>query len=155
MILVKKAIQEFERRIEGSGCEEGIIALSVDPDCRPCQFDQGACMIASYGGRSAEFVTFEPTRAKTRISFMFGASVDTLATRAAACAILNAATGFLCMNRVLRSCSPGCHEPCLNKLKERLEGKRVAICGSSRQLAAGLGGGPGAHRIHLQAFSAG
>ncbi len=70
---------------------------------------------------------------------MFGAALETPAMRAAACAILNAATGFLCMNRVLRSCSPECHESCLIKLEERLEGKRVAIWGSSRKLVAGLG----------------
>jgi len=137
-MIIERAILELESRIEGSGCEEGIISLSVDPEIKPCQFDQGACMIASYGGRSGEFITFEPTRAKTRISFMFGATLDTPGIRGAACAILNAVTGFLCMNRVLRSCSPTCHEPCLSELKDRLNGKSVALLGSSRKLRSEL-----------------
>ena len=129
MIIIEKATQELEKRIKGSGCEEGIVSLSVDPETKTCQYDNGACMIASYGGRSAEFVTFDPTRANTRISFMFGAELETPGVRAAACAIINAFTGFLCMNRVLHSCSPECHGPCLTQLEERVKGKRVAICG--------------------------
>jgi hypothetical protein len=142
MIIVKKATEELEKRVEGSGCEEGIVSLSVDPGRKTCQYDSGACMIASYGGRSAEFVTFDPTRANTRVSFMFGADLDTPRVRAAACAIINVFTGFLCMNRVLRSCSPECHGPCLEELKERVAGKRVAVSGSSRTLETGLSSGP-------------
>ncbi|HTY15732.1 MAG TPA: hypothetical protein VMC42_08510 [Methanoregulaceae archaeon] len=141
MIIIEKATEELEKRVEGSGCEEGIVSLSVDPDRKTCQFDRGACMIASYGGRSAEFVTFEPTRANTRVSFMFGADLGTPPVRAAACAIINVFTGFLCMNRVLRSCSPEYHGPCLNELKDRVSGKRVAIAGSSGNLEAGLRSG--------------
>jgi hypothetical protein len=140
MMIIEKATEELEKRVEGSGCEEGIVGLSVDPGRKTCQFDDGACMIASYGGRSAEFVTFEPTRANTRVSFMFGADLDSPRIRAAACAIINVFTGFLCMNRVLRSCSPECHGPCLGELKGRVLGKRVAIAGSSRNLEAGLRG---------------
>jgi hypothetical protein len=138
MIIIERATQELEKRTEGSGCEEGIVSLSVDPAVKTCQYDSGACMLASYGGRSAEFVTFDPTRASTRISFMFGAKLDTPRVRAAACAIINAVTGFLCMNRVLHSCSPECHGPCLARLRERLRGKRVAICGTSRKLGSAL-----------------
>jgi len=139
MIIIERAIQELEKRTEGSGCEEGIVHLSVDPGIKTCQYDNGACMIASYGGRSAEFVTFEPTRANTRISFMFRAKLDAPGVRAAACAIINAVTGFLCMNRVPHSCSPECHGPCLSELEGRLRGKRVALSGTSRKLESGLG----------------
>jgi hypothetical protein len=139
VIIIERATQELEKRTEGSGCEEGIVSLSVDPAVKTCQYDNGACMIASYGGRSAEFVTFNPTRASTRISFMFGAKLDTPDVRAAACAIINVFTGFLCMNRVRHSCSPECHGPCLTRLEERLKGKRVALCGTSRKLGSALG----------------
>jgi hypothetical protein len=69
---------------------------------------------------------------------MFGAELDSPRIRAAACAIINAFTGFLCMNRVLHSCSPECHGPCLNELKDRVLGKRVALAGTSRNLESGL-----------------
>jgi hypothetical protein len=138
MIIIERATRELQKRTEGSGCEEGIVGLSVDPAIKTCQYDNGACMIASYGGRSAEFVTFDPTRARTKISFMFGANLGTSGARAAACAIINVVTGFLCMNRVMHSCSPECHRPCLTLLQERLKGKRVAICGTSRVLGSAL-----------------
>jgi hypothetical protein len=139
MIIIEKATQELEKRTRGSGCEEGIVSLSVDPGTKTCQYDNGACMIASYGGRSAEFVTFDPTRASTMVSFMFGAKLETPGVRAAACAIINAFTGFLCMNRVLHSCSTECHGPCLTLLEERVRGKRVAIAGTSKKLMSALG----------------
>ena len=138
MIIIEKATEELEKRVEGSGCEEGIVGLSVDPAAKTCPYDSGGCMIASYGGRSAEFVTFEPTRASTRVSFMFGARLDSPKVRAAACAIINAFTGFLCMNRVLHSCNPECHGPCLDELNDHVRGRRVAVVGSSRVLGNGL-----------------
>ncbi len=72
---------------------------------------------------------------------MFGADLGSPRIRAAACAIINVFTGFLCMNRVLRSCSPECHGPCLDELRGRVSGKRVAVSGSSRNLEAGLRAG--------------
>ena len=41
-------------------------------------------MVASFGGKTAEFVTDNPIRARTKISFMFGAPLDTPQTRSAA-----------------------------------------------------------------------
>jgi hypothetical protein len=131
MGIIEKAVKELEERLEGSGCEDGVVTLYVDPDLKICQFERGACMVAVYGGKSAEFVTHDPTRAKTKISFMFGTTFETEAIKAAACAIINAVTGFLCISRILRSCNPQYHVPCLNELKGRIKGKKVYIMGMS------------------------
>ena len=88
-------------------------------------------MVATFGGKSAEFVTSDPTRATTKLSFMFGATFENPRIRAAACAIINALTGFLCINRISHSCSPGCHQPCLAELKEKINGRTVSLIGSS------------------------
>jgi len=134
MKILEDAVFELEKRTEGSGCEEGVIDLFTDPGVKICQYERGACMMASYGGRSGEFVTFEPTRAKTRLSFMFGAVLETPRMRAAACAIINVVTGFLCINRTLHSCNPECHAPCLYELKEYVKGRTLFILGSSQKL---------------------
>jgi hypothetical protein len=134
MKILEGAVQELEKRIKGSGCDEGAFGLFTDPDVKICQYERGVCMMASYGGKSAEFITFEPTRAKTRLSFMFGATFENSRTGAAACAIINAVTGFLCINRTLHSCNPECHAPCLYELKEHIKGRTLFIFGSSQKL---------------------
>ena len=112
-----------------TGCEDGNIVLSVNPDRKVCQFERGACMEAFFGGRVAEFVTFEPTRATTRLGFLFDAVLESTAHRAAACAMINVMAGFFCISRVRRSCPPECHAACRSALMEETGGRMVGGVG--------------------------
>ena len=132
--MIEESVLLLEERVQGSGCEEGAVNLRVDPDCVKCPYEHGVCMVATFGGKSAEFVTSDPTRATTKLSFMFGAAFENPRIRAAACSIINALTGFLCINRVSHSCSPRCHLPCLDGLKEKINGRRVFLFGPSPRL---------------------
>lgn len=134
MGIIEDSVHLLEEQAQGSGCEDGAVNLRVDPDCTKCQFEQGVCMVATFGGKSAEFVTSDPTRATTKISFMFGATFGNTRMRAAACAIINALTGFLCINRISHSCSPEYHHPCLEELKKRINGRAVCLIGYSSRL---------------------
>jgi hypothetical protein len=125
MDIIIEAVNRLEQRIHGSGSEDGIVTLQSDPDAIFCQYEHGACLRALYGGRSAEFVTSEPITAKTRIGFMFGAPLEKLTLRAAACSILNVVTGFFCFSRVLKSCDPVRHKECLSALKQEIGLGRV------------------------------
>jgi hypothetical protein len=82
-------------------------------------------MEAGFGGRTGEFVTFDPIRATTKIEFMFGAPLDTPATRGAACAVLNVVTAFLCLSRGVRACPLSCHTACRQELTKKLQTTRV------------------------------
>lgn len=126
-------------RIQGCGYEDGTVVLGTDPDAVLCQFEHGACMTATFGGRTAEFVTCEPTRAKTLLGFMIGASFTSHRTRAAACAIINAVCGFLCISRKLRACTRDMHAPCLQELGQRLGGVSVFVVGGNRNSDRALG----------------
>jgi len=134
MSIIEESVHFLEERVQGSGCEDGTVQLKVDPDCTKCPYEHGVCMVATFGGKSSEFVTSEPTRATTKISFMFGATFDNPRLRAAACVIINAVTGFLCLNRVLHACIPGCHRACLDELKRKINGRKVRLIGSSTRL---------------------
>jgi hypothetical protein len=87
-------------------------------------------MTASFGGRTAEFITFDPIRARTKIAFMYDAPLDTPSTRGAALAIVNVVTGFFCLSRVLHACKESSHAACLEELKRELGGKRICCIGS-------------------------
>jgi hypothetical protein len=130
MDILIDSVNKLETILEHSGCDEVGVLLDVKPDAVNCQFDWGACMTATFGGRSAEFVTSDPIRAQTKISFMFGAPLDTPAVRGAACAMINAATGFFCLSRVLHSCPGSKHGDCMRELGKAIEGKRVFCKGS-------------------------
>jgi hypothetical protein len=144
MGIIEESVHLLEEQVQGSGCEDGVVNLRVDPDSTKCPYEYGVCMVATFGGKSAEFVTNDPTRATTKLSFMFGAAFENPRIKAAACAIINAVTGFLCINRVSHSCSPGCHQPCLVKLKEKINGRNVCLLGYSSRL-----------EMELQAFLVG
>ena len=130
MNILIDSVNKLETILEHSGCEEVGVLLDVKPDVVNCQFDRGACMTASFGGRSAEFVTSDPIRAQTKISFMFGAPLDTPSVRSAACAMINVATGFFCLSRVLHACSYSKHVDCMRELDMAITGKRVLCIGS-------------------------
>jgi hypothetical protein len=135
MDILIAAVKKLEERVHNTGCEDGNIVLSVNPDAVPCQFENGASMEASFGGRKAQFVTSDPIRATTRIGFMFGAPLDKPAQRGAAGAIINVITGFLCISRILKSCETACHADCLFRLSEEIKGKSVYLYGDSAKFA--------------------
>jgi hypothetical protein len=58
---------------------------------------------------------------------MFGAPLDTPATRGAACAIMNAVAAFLCLIRNPRACPPTSHPACIADLKRRI-GAQTVFC---------------------------
>ncbi len=130
MDILIDSVNKLETILAHSGCEEVGVILDVKPDAVNCQFDWGACMTASFGGRSAEFVTSDPIRAQTKISFMFGAPLDTPAVRSAACAMINVATGFFCLSRVLHACPGPKHADCMRELGMAIKGKRILCIGS-------------------------
>jgi hypothetical protein len=136
MDIIVKAVNRLEDRIHGSGSEDGVVSIETDPDTIICQFEHGACLRALYGGRSAQFVTSEPITAKTRIGFMFGATLEKLPLRAAACSILNVVTGFFCFSRVLKSCDPDRHRDCLSALRQEIGMGRVFPLGMTPNAAA-------------------
>jgi hypothetical protein len=139
MDIVIESVKKLEGILEHSGCEETGVILDVDPDAVNCQYEKGACLTASFGGRSAEFVTHNPIRATTKISFMFGAPLDTPPVRSAACAIVNVATGFFCLSRVLHSCPESSHIPCHEQLKREIAGKRIYCMGDMSKIESVLG----------------
>jgi hypothetical protein len=130
MDLIIDTVKKLELMMTGSGCEESGVVIDVRPDTVNCQFERGACMTASFGGRSADFITFDPIRANTKISFMFGTSLDSPPVRGAAVAIVNVATGFFCLSRVLHSCPKSSHTECCRQLLHELGGKRIFCRGN-------------------------
>ncbi|NYT07681.1 MAG: hypothetical protein GKC05_05445 [Methanomicrobiales archaeon] len=139
MDIITEAVKRLENRIHGSGSEEGIVTIQTDPDRVICQYERGACLKATYGGRSAEFVTMDPVTAKTRIGFMFGAVLGTLPQRAAACAIMNVATGFFCLSRTLKACDPVAHRECRAALRKEIGGESMYPVGIDGNALAGFG----------------
>jgi hypothetical protein len=130
MDIIIDSVSKLEEILRHSGCEEGGVKLDVNPDTKPCQFERGACMVATFGGRSAEFVTFDPIRAMTKISFLTGAPLDTPTTRGAACAIINVVLGFFCLSRVCHACPASAHHACLHEVKEKLAGCTIYCTGA-------------------------
>jgi hypothetical protein len=130
MDIIRDSVEKIRALLEHGGCGDGDVLLAVDPDAKTCQFEEGACMTASFGGRSAEFVSFDPLRARTKIAFMYDATLDTPPTRGAAAAIVNVVTGFFCLSRVLHACPVSCHAPCREELKREIGGRRICCIGS-------------------------
>jgi hypothetical protein len=140
MDIIQDSVKKIKEILEHGGCTEGDVLLDINPDARNCQFEKGACMTASFGGRTADFVTFDPVRARTRISFMYDVPLDTLSARGAASVIINVVTGFFCLSRVLHACTESCHAPCLEELKREIGGKRVCFIGSMPEIEHHFGG---------------
>lgn len=130
MDIVIESVKKIEGLVENSGCTDAGVVLDVDPDEEICQFEKGASMSATFGGRSADFTTYDPIRAPTKISFMFGAPLDTLPIRGAATAIINVVLGFLCMSRVLHACQESCHASCRERIHQELDANRLFCIGS-------------------------
>lgn len=130
MDIIRDSVTKIKDILEHGGCGEGNVLLDVNPNAKNCQFEKGACMTASFGGRTADFVTFDPLRACTKIAFMYDAPLDTGATRGAAAAIVNVVTGFFCLSRVLHACPESSHAPCLAELEQAIKGKKVFCVGN-------------------------
>jgi hypothetical protein len=130
MDIVIEAVKKLHDILTDSGCEDGPVVLRINPDGFQCQYEKGACMEACFGGRTGEFVTFDPIQATTKVEFMFGAPLDTPALRGAACAILNVVAAFLCLSRNIRACPASCYAVCKQDLKTRLGTKNVYCLGS-------------------------
>lgn len=133
------AIGKLETILADSGCEEGVVTLTVNYDADVCQYPKGVCMEGCFGGQRGQFVTSEPVRANTRISFMFGAPLASRKQRGAAGAIINAVSAFLCLTRKLRPCTPDCYGPCLAELSREVAGKRVYLVDPMPVLERALG----------------
>lgn len=138
MDLIIQTVNKLESMMKDSGCEESGVVIDVRPDTINCQFEHGACMTASFGGRSADFITYDPVRANTKISFMFGIPLDTPRVRGAAVAIVNVASGFFCLSRILHSCPESSHSECCRQLQDELEGKKIFCRGSIPAIDASL-----------------
>lgn len=129
MDIILNSVKKIKDILEHGGCGEGDVLLDVNPDVKNCQFEKGACMTAAFGKRTADFVTYDPVRALTKISFMYDAPLDTPSTRGAAAAIVNVVTGFFCLSRVLHACPESCHAPCLAELAQEIAGKKIFCVG--------------------------
>jgi hypothetical protein len=140
MDIIRESVLKVKDILDHGGCREGDVLLDVNPKANNCQFEKGACMIASFGGRTADFVTFDPLRACTKIEYMYGAPLDTVATRGAAAAIVNVVTGFFCLSRVLRACPESSHAPCFAELEQEIKGKKVFCVGDIAKINLVLGG---------------
>lgn len=130
MDLIIDTVNTLETMMKNSGCDDGGVVLDVNTDVKNCQFERGACMTAVFGGRSADFVTFDPVRATTKISFMFGTPLETSRMRGAATAIVNVVSGFFCLSRVLHSCPASSHAECNRQMLHELSGKRIFCIGT-------------------------
>ncbi len=129
MSFLHEAVGRLEALLQDSGCEDGVVALHVNYDADVCQYPKGVSMEGWFGGRIGQFVTGEPIRATTRVSFMFGAPLRDRRQRGAACAIINAVSAFLCLERGLRACTPDHRAPCLAALSGELSGRRIYALG--------------------------
>jgi hypothetical protein len=125
MDIIIETVKKLETMMKDGGCEDGGVVLDVNPETVNCQFERGACMTASFGGKSADFTTLNPIRAKTKISFMFDAPLDAQPVRGAAAAIVNVVTGFFCLSRILHSCPGSSHHECQRQLLDELAGKKI------------------------------
>jgi len=135
-----EAIGKIEGVLKDSGVEDGVVTLEVTYGGDVCQYPKGVRMEGHFGGRSGQFVTSDPGRANTRISFMFGAPLANPKQRAAAGAIVNTVSALLCLARRLRPCTPDCYGPCLAELSREVAGKRIYLVGPMPVLERALAG---------------
>jgi hypothetical protein len=130
MDIVVDSVKKVEELTEHGGCADAGVILDVNPDMKICQFEQGAAMTATFGGRIAVFTTYDPIRAPTKIAFMFEAPLESAGVRGAAIAIINVVLGFLCMSRVLQPCRESSHATCRNEIRKELANKNLYCIGS-------------------------
>ena len=139
MNLIAHAVTTLEDTVKNAGCEEGIVSLVRNPKLPLCPYPRGVCTEACFGDRHGHVVSADPIQACTKVSFMFGAPLKSPVERTAACAIINAVTGFFCINRKMNACDEAHHAPCLESLRAEVRGKRVAVVGEAQGLPDALG----------------
>ncbi len=130
MHILKEAVQKAELLVDGCGYEVNAVTLCTDTNTCLCMHEAGMTVRASFGGRSADFVTDTPTEARTKLSYLFDAPLTKRLQQSAAAAVLNVLSGFLCMSRRLHACSPEKHAACISELQERIQGKTVYCAGT-------------------------
>ncbi|KQC05420.1 MAG: hypothetical protein APR53_07715 [Methanoculleus sp. SDB] len=138
MSLITEAVQRLETQVCGSGCEDNIVTLKRNPDGPVCQYVRGVTVAGYYGGRIAHITTNFPIEANTRVSFMFGAALDTAPQRMAALGIMNAVLGFLCLERTINACGATRYSDCQRDLTARIRGRSIYPVGT---LSLPSGGG--------------
>ena len=129
MTVIHDAVKKLKERLEGSGCDDGVVSLWINSDAPVCQYPKGVCLEAVYGGRTAEMVTTTPFEGKTKISFLYEAPLKKQLTRAAAAAIINVVTGFACISRKLHSCSPSDRLECQELLLRFYDNGKIYYVG--------------------------
>jgi hypothetical protein len=151
MTLLMDAVLLLGETIQGSGCEDGVATLVRRPDAPRCQYDRGATLEASFGGKTAHLVTESPVQTRTSLSSLFGRDLPEPEQRTAALGIVNAVAGFLCLARRLHACDPACFGPCLEELREEIAGRPiftlVTIPVLSRELSPLIAGKTGDSEI--------
>jgi len=125
MTVIHDAVHKLKEKLEGSGCDDGVVSLWINSDVPVCQYPKGVCLEAVYGGRTAEMVTTDPLETKTKVSFLYGAPLKKLKTRAAAAAIINVVTGFACISRKLHACSPSDRLECQELLQRFYDSGKI------------------------------
>jgi hypothetical protein len=61
--LIPEAVERLRSRIEGSGCEDGVVVLKQNPDASRCQYERGVTLEAHFGGGRGQVVTPHPASA--------------------------------------------------------------------------------------------
>ena len=125
MTFLLEAVKKLEETVYGSGCEDGVATLKRKPDAPRCQFERGAMIEASFGGRTAQVVTDSPVQTSTQVSSLFGSDLYAPELRTAALSIMNVVAGFLCIGRRFHACDPACHGPCMEELREEIGGRKI------------------------------
>jgi hypothetical protein len=129
MHIINKAVSLMESQLEDCGISDNPVVLSQEEEVTRCQYERGALIRVTFGGRSAGIASDFPVRTTTKPSFMFGAPLNKPELKAAATGILNVLTGFLCRSRVLHACTPDHHGACGAELAALLKGKKLWCCG--------------------------
>lgn len=134
-----EAVARLRTLVAESGCEEGVVSIRRAPDAPRCRYERGAVIEAEFGGRTGAVCTPDPVQATTRISFMFGADMDSPQKRSAALVIVNAVSAFFCLTRRVHACPAECRDACLRELAGELRGKKVYAAGEVPGLEGGAG----------------
>jgi len=134
MTIIHKAVNKLKESLEGSGCDHGVVSLWINNDVPVCQYPRGVCLEGVYGGRTAEMVTTTPLEAKTKIAFLYDATLKKPKTRAAAVAIINVVAGFACISRKLHACPPSSHAECREMLKKMYDSGKVYPVGNLKEI---------------------
>ncbi|WOF16600.1 oligoendopeptidase F family protein [Methanoplanus sp. FWC-SCC4] len=130
MSIITDAVKEIEKKMQGSGCDHGDITLETDPLIIPCPYVSGKGLLAKFGGKVSELTTSYPIEAVTRMSFMYGKTLNSPKQRTAASAIINVISVFMCFTRVSKACDEESYPLCLRELKSEIGDKKVYLNGN-------------------------